>query len=780
MLDGRGLRLATDDGRKTPPDDGIPPASPETTAPQAPNHLQPHAQPLAQSLAQPAPAQSFDPWRLFRLMQRQVWTILAVLVAGIALAAIVLDQLTPVYKASALVIVDPWQRSMLNSEPGGATRPADDARVDSEVEILRSPSVLLAAQTRLGLPADPEFAPLDGWLARARAWLGIRSPAPSEAEITQLTLKRLEAATSIARRGETYVIEVTARSKDADKAARIANAIAAAYIDGQIQAKVAVAASVQQRLAQQLEATRATLREHERKLDSFLDDSLGEIQDPELRAELGEIRAAIQEQASTRKRYDALAGRAREKARKREWDALIAELNSDRLVRLNVEHAALRRQFGANAGSNPEAMTKLAQLDRQLDKEAQAVIDRIAAEAGMARDSETELRGRLGRRLAGNDVPADIVLHFREAESDAAALRQVVDKLAANSTAAAAEIELQLPDSRIVSAALAPSAPAFPDKPLVLALAGMGALLAGIGAAMLRDGFAGGFSDESELEAFSGVPVLATLPRIEARPDRPGEKPATETLEHPNSLYSEAIRRLRLGLDLAPAPREGRARVILTVAATAGEGATSTAIALAASLALSGRRTLLIDGDLRRPSIHTELDLAPRHSVADYLAGRGIGAEGLTIDDVAPHLAIACGPADPRLHLDTLLQSSRLDQWIQEARQNFDHVILDSPPVLPVIDALLLLRHVDDILLVVDSATPANDVRAALRALSRGGHGTAHLWLVLNRAGTHKARPAPRRGRKPPAAPNVLTPGLAAKDLAAGRPSRGRPPGRPP
>src|SRR5690606_39663880 len=167
------------------------------------------------------------------------------------------------------------------------------------------------------------------------------------------------------------------------------------------------------------------------KLDSFLDDSIVAIQDPELRTELGELRAAITEQATMRLRYDALAGRARERARKREWDALIAELNSDRLVRLNAEHAALRQELGGD-GAEPATMDKLAQLDRQIDKEAQAVIDRIAAEAVLARESETELRGRLSRRLAGSDVPADIVLHFREAESDAAALRQVVDKLTAN------------------------------------------------------------------------------------------------------------------------------------------------------------------------------------------------------------------------------------------------------------------------------------------------------------------------------------------------------------
>jgi succinoglycan biosynthesis transport protein ExoP len=711
---------------------------------------------------------AFDPWRLFRLIRRQIWTILAIVVAGMLLAVLAVSQLTPIYQASALVIVDPWQRSMLNTEQAGAARPADSARVDSEVEILRSPSILLAAQTRLGLASDPEFAPEASWLTRLGERLGFGAPKLSDEAITQLTLKRLDAATTVTRRVGTYVIEIAARSQDPDKAARIANATAAAYIDAQIQAKVAFAASVQQRLAQQLETTRATLREMERKLDSFLDDSIGQIQDPELRAELAEIRTAIKEQASTRQRYDALAGRAREKARKREWDALIAELNSDRLVRLNAEHTTLRQQLGPDAATNPQAIAKLTELDRQIDKEAQAVIDRIAAEAALARESETELRGRLSQRLAGSDVPADIVLHFREAESDAAALRLVVDKLTANSTVAMAEIDLQLPDSRIVSAALAPSTPAFPDKPLILALAALGSLFLGVGAAILRDNVTRGFNDETALEQLAGVPVLATLPTIETRHDRPGDGPVDETLAHPHGPYGEAIRRLRLGLDRAPATA-GRARTLLVTAATPGEGATLTAIALARSLGLAGRRTLLIDGDLRRPTIHTELSLAPRHSVADYLAGRGMGSEGLIVDDITPNLAIAAGPADPRLNLDTLLQSNRLNQLFQDARQNFDYVLIDSPPLLAAIDALLLLPHVDDVLMVVDSATPPRDVRSALRLLARGGTGTAHLWLVLNRA-----LPAARRSRHRP------NPGSPAGDpnspTAAPAPSRfGRP-----
>ena len=731
MLDGRGLRLATDDGE---------PAS----APRASGAF-------AGSLAEPS-----DPWRLFRLLRRQVWTLLGVIVAVNLLAALVLWQIAPIYKASALVLVDPRQQSVLDTDGPGGGRPADGARVESEVEILRSPSVQMAVVNTLDLVHDPEFAPRPGLPARLLGFTGLGAAALPDEQATRLTLKRLAASTTVTRRGATYVIEVAARSRDPEKAAQIANALAAAHIDTQLRSKVDFAADVQKRLAQQLESTRAALREIDRKLDSFLDDSIVEIEDPELRTELSDIRSAIREQAANRQRYDALAGRSRERARKREWDALIAELNSERMVRLNADAAAFRQRRGAGESADIEA--RLVQLDQQIDKEAQAVIARIAAEADIAQQNEAELRNQLSKRLAGADVPADIVLHFREVEGDAAALRLVVDKLTTHSTTATAEIDLQLPDSRIVSAALPPSTPAYPDTSLIGTLAMAFSILAGVSAAILRDNQRGGFTEAEALERFAGAPVLVALPAIENEPGRTGDRPADEILDRPDGAYAEAVRRLRLGLDLAPSPPrpQGVARVVLVTAAETGDGATQTAIALARSFALSGRKTLLIDGNLRQPGIQRTLEIERRQGPAGLAGPGAVPPDGVLFEDVTPLLAIASVPGDGRLRIDALMQSDRLGPWLQRMRQAFDIIVIDSPAVLAAIDTLLWIRQVDNVLMVVGTTTSPKVVRAALRAMALGGRGTAHLWLALN----HKPHPRPNRragrpsGRRPgPALP---------------------------
>ena len=730
MLHGGGLRLASEDGLPT------------------------GALPTSGRLPLPG-SEALDPWRFFRMLRRQVWLVLAVILAINLLTLLVLSQITPIYKASALVIVDPWQQSMLDADRTTSSQPANAARVESEVEILRSPSVLLAVLRKLDLAHDAEFAPKPGWGARLASHVGLKAAPLSPEQAAKLTLKKLGSSVAITRRGATYVIEVAARSRDPDKAAQIANTLAAAYIDAQIRAKVEFAASVRHRLAMQLESARETLRELDRKLDSFLDDRIAQIEPPELRAELSEIRAAIREQEANRVRYDALAGRARELARKRDWEALIAELNSDRMVRLHAQYAAIRRGLGT--GQKSDGATRLAQIDQQIDKEAQAVIDRIAAEASAAQQSEAELRTRLSQRLANADAPADLVRHFREVESDAAALRLVVDKLTTNSTAATAEIDLQLPDSRVVSAALSPATPAYPDKSLILGLAGALSLILGLAAGILRDHVSGGIADEDELERLSNVPVLSALPTIPARADRPGENPATEVLNHSNAAYAEAVRRLRLGLDLGPASRRanGSGRVVVVTAALSGEGSTLSAISLARSLALSGRKTLLIDGNLRQPDVHAILDLERRHGLASHLAGRGTApsSDGLIVD-IGPHLSVAAGPADPRLNIDVLMQSSRLEALLQMARQNFEHVVIDSPPLLVAIDALQWIRHADDIVMVVAASTPPRDVLAGLRSLARGGHGTAHLWLALNRSPGRK----PNRNAAPRSRPAKSTP----------------------
>lgn len=425
---------------------------------------------------------AYDPTRLFRVLWRQARLVSAVFVGAVILAVLAIDGLTPVYRAGALVIIDPPDPVLLDLL--AAQAPADPARVDSEVEILRSSATLLAVVRQMNLTADPEFVPQPGRLARIAGRIGLASlETPPSSELR--ALDRLGRAVTVNRRNATALIEISARSASPDKAAALANGLFAAYLEAQTRAKSDRIAAIGRQLDHRLASARALSRAADRKLDGFLADNLQQIADPDLRKDLTELHDGITAEEGRRIQFDALAGRAGDRVRKGEWDALVTELTSDRLTSLHDQRHTLE---ASPAGPSTEISTKLTELDRQMRKEATSIIDRIAEETIHAQQNEAALRDRLSRRLAGPDVPSDLVLRFKETESDAAALRQVVDKLTANARAADAGGEISLQDARVIAPALPPIDPIFPDRRLFLTLSVLLAALLGIAAGVVRDG----------------------------------------------------------------------------------------------------------------------------------------------------------------------------------------------------------------------------------------------------------------------------------------------------
>lgn len=207
--------------------------------------------------------QELDLRGLIGLLQRR-WrmiglTLLLVSAAGLLL----LSQMRPVYQATTLVLVDPGPRDLLTAE--AQSRPLNDtARVESEVEIIRSDTTLLAVIGELKMLEDTEFGPSPGWRSRLLGLVGLNQPVDvTPVSATQDALSRLRAAISVERRGLTYVIAIGVRSGDPFKAARIANALANAYIRAQLEARITTILSARDIIASRLDTARAALADAE-------------------------------------------------------------------------------------------------------------------------------------------------------------------------------------------------------------------------------------------------------------------------------------------------------------------------------------------------------------------------------------------------------------------------------------------------------------------------------------------------------------------------------------
>ena len=235
------------------------------------------------------------------------------------------------------------------------------------------------------------------------------------------------------------------------------------------------------------------------------------------------------------------------------------------------------------------------------------------------------------------------------------------------------------------------------------------------------------------------VPTGAAIPHAPER-NEGRLSIADRIVDAPLSVYAESVRKLRAVVDQAfrattPAGVVGRGRIILVSSALSGEGKTTSALALARTYALAGKRTLLIDADLRKPSVHRQLGYEPDVGFLDYL--RNPETSGLTgsfyARDPASPLALIMGAARSDVPTDQLLNSATFETLLDQARDVYDIVIIDSPPLLPIVDARYIAHNADAVVLVVRwAATSQTDLRAAVQPLRAAMRPEAALIPVLN------------------------------------------------
>ena len=326
-----------------------------------------------------------------------------------------------------------------------------------------------------------------------------------------------------------------------------------------------------------------------------------------------------------------------------------------------------------------------------LDGEVQRLSDRL-------RGAEAALRDNRERRGPGNEQPE---VTMRAMEREVSASRGVYEALLARQREFAARESVPNMDARLISAAVAPLQPSGPNRPLLLVLASLSAFTLAAGFALAREFFRAGFSTAEALEDATGLRAMGVLP---AMPDLAGT-----ILRLPDSAAAEAVRSLRTTLAMSPL-LGGRPRILAVVPADAGDGGTS--LALARSLARTECRVLLVETDIRRAG-----PLPPGPDLIAVLQGEAPLATALR-DDAQPGLRRLAAAAPASAAARDLLASPALGRVLDAARPDFDWIILDTPPLGPVLDGILVARHAQGTLLILRAGrTPQAAVLRAIRAL---------------------------------------------------------------
>lgn len=686
----------------------------------------------------PAPAAPDTPdlRQISALLRRQARLIVLSLVICLGLAALYLLATPPRYSATALIYVDPAPTNLL--EPQGDTpgTRASESRLESEVGILRSDAVALAAIDRIGLLRQPEFGPATGLGAQLRARLGMTPTAPTGPQLLAQALDRYHDRVEIRRRGLTYLIEVTAASHAPALAAEIANGVAETHIARQLATRVAAAQEASALLEGQIDAARQRLRDSEAALDGFIDSHLARIE-AEGGAELAGLRRQIGA-AETRARTLTTQVSALEGALASADPAALAQtLQSEALQVLAEDRAAMLRRMQAapEPAPPPDLRAALADIEQRMEAQAQTDLGALRREQAALQTRTDSLRLALRQAALEADLPADVLTDLYQIRQEAGIAQRHYATILARARDLRAQALVQVADSRVVSPALEPASPAFPDTRLVLALAALVGLGAGVGLGMLRDALLGGVTSPAALAAVMQADAVATVPRV--RLTRGQRSPADIVLDGPMTAYAEALRQLRASTDQALRRGGDHGRLIALTSTIPAEGKTSTALALARSYDQAGYKTLLIDADLRNPRVHDHLGLEPETGLADFLRARQSGEAAVPPEfyhrDPRGGAGAFLGRARSTRPTDQLLQSRAFEALLAQARREFDVVVIDTAPVLPAVDARVVLPHADAVLYCVSyDRVQKPDLREGLRRIAGSLRGDCALIGVLS------------------------------------------------
>lgn len=697
------------------------------------------------------------------LKRRGKLVALLVVVATIVTAAVVYV-LPNRYEASATVLVDPRKRTIVNVEQVVADLRVDTPTIESEVEVLRSASVAMRVIDALRLREDPEFnapGPVKSALMRAGLARGpsseppnvlaaAESPAfegidrllavePERDELLAGFLDRLK----VQRVRNTFLIEIRFSSVSPVKAAKVANAIAEAYVKEQLEAKTKAAESAMKVLEERLGTLTLKLREAEQRVEMYkaennIFDAEGQLlSEKQLARAMEQTVQARTVTAEARAKYEQIL-RMRERGESRSTIADVLQSHTVRLLKDNLSkisrrEAELVTRYGPKHPEMAKVRAELSDAQTALNTEVDQIIANLKTEYEVALERERTIGRALAQHKDQQIVSKDAGVRLRELEREASTSRAVHEAFLARYKQTAETLGLQQPDARVVEAAAVPLKPVGPKRKQMVLMAFAASLMLGFGLAFVYEMAQPGIKRTDEVERALEVVHLASLPDL-AR-GGPGSVTALKALRQmataPTSVFAEAIRTARHEIDA----RRWSAgpRLILVAGSVEGEGSSVVAANLAHAYATGGVRTVLIDANLRKPVLSHELLPDRRGGLGEHLGGL------LKLDDVLlrdpaiglcflpAHAGIMPGPSPAEA-----LASDRMQRLLGQLRERFDVIIVDVPPILPVVDARVMADQADQIVLVMGwRSTPRQLVRRAVHAFGPNMHKIA--GVVLNR-----------------------------------------------
>ncbi|MBN1102782.1 MAG: polysaccharide biosynthesis tyrosine autokinase [Deltaproteobacteria bacterium] len=698
-----------------------------------------------------------------RVILKRRWTLITVFAVTVMSVIIHAFTATPIYEATTRLIIDRENPNVVSIQEVMAVDAAGTDYYQTQYKIIESRAVAREVIKRLHLDESEEFRPkpkndflsslkrsvgetLSFWALSITSLLSVKEPpqeTPEEALEDSSLVGAFVSRIKVEPIRNSRLVDVSFQAKDRGLAAKAANALARAYIDKNLETKLRAAQDAVKWLNERIEEERKKVEKAEQSLlrykekHSIITEFSSDVEKVTAQ-KLAQINQQVVEAESRRVEAETRYQQATSLSHSPDMVNSIPEvLNNDLIRQIKAMEVDLYKRISELSEKYGEKHPQMVAIDSELKtlqkrkaQEVGRVINSLRSEYRVALAKENSLKAALEKQkkesLDLNQKAIEYGVLQREAES----AKQVYELLIKRFKETSLAEEMKTGNIRIIDRAEVPKHPVKPRKGLNILLAVLVGLVAGTGLAFFFEYLDNTIKLPEDIKRHLQVPYLGPVPAfaMDGEGSDPGTaKPELVTIHAPKSTASEAYRGIRTSLLFSSA--EAQPQVILVSSAGPQEGKTVTSANLAVTMAQSGNKVLLLDCDMRKPSIHRVWAISRERGLSNLLVGSNELKDALIPSGVPNLDIIPCGPVPP--NPSELLGSGRMQRLLAALRKNYSHILIDSPPVTAVTDAAILAKMADAILLVVRAGdTPREIVK---NGLTQFRNVNAHvLGVILN------------------------------------------------
>jgi polysaccharide biosynthesis transport protein len=696
------------------------------------------------------------------ILRRQLPVFLILIPCATTLGLLYLLTTPSSYTAVARMVIDTRKvPAFQQQQVMGDMTTIDTAAVATQVQVLMSDNVSLAVIKDLKLTEDPEFvhpsAGLIGGIFNLISSMFDSGMGPSEFQLQRRVLTTFEARRKISRVSMTYVMEISFRSLDPGKAAQIANAISDAYIFDQLEAKYQSTRRASAWLQDRIKSLRTDASAGEQALVEFKQNNnivesggklMNEQQMSEVTSQLILAHAATSEAKARLDRIQQVMSRDIPNA------SLTDALKSEVIIKLRQQYLELAgresiwsKKYGPDHLAAITLRNQMLELRRNIADEMGKIAESYKNDYEISLTRETSIHKSLDSAVADSRITNQAQVQLRELESNSHTARTMYENFLQRYMEAVQQQSFPISEARLITPAARPLTRSHPNTLLVLLVSAAGGMVFAFGVAVLREASDRVFRTGAKIEDVLHVNCIATLPLLKpVAPNATGKQEDAAALRRigrsdnllhyvvdaPFSQFTELLRSLKVMADLSSVVEANR--VIGVTSSLPEEGKSTIAANFAAMIAHAGSRVILVDADLRKPSLSRNLSPGASAGLVEVAAGRTALNDAIWTDPTNGLTFLPAGPESTKLlHPNEILASVAIKSLFDKLRGAFDYVIVDFPPLVPVVDTRTTASFIDSYVYVVEWGRTKIDVVEHSLSNAREVYDRL-LGVVLNKA----------------------------------------------